>query len=73
MVPQTQGFSVLPPGEWFDVKSFQSSLQFRGLVDAWASSRVTSRVTSIRVPFGNLFGLMKLELSVWRQAAQLWR
>lgn len=72
MVPPTQGFSVLPPGEWFDVRSFQSSLQFRGSVGVWASSSVTSGVISIRFPFGRLFGLMKLELSVWRQAARRW-
>ena len=70
--PQTQGFRVLPPGEWLDVRSFQSSLQFRGSVGVWASSSVTSRVTSIRFPFGRLFELMKFELSVWRQAAQRW-
>lgn len=38
----------------------------------WASSSVTSRVTSIRFPFGRLFGLMKFDLSVWRQAARRW-
>lgn len=42
-------------------------------MSVWASSSVTTRVTSIKCFFQVLFGLMKLELSVWRQAAQVWQ
>lgn len=42
-------------------------------MSVWASSSVTTRMTSIKCFFQLLFGLMKLELSVWRQAAQMWQ